>query len=294
MEKVWKTESRVTDLPKKGRSLSHEMKQIDKLVEYAMKFPSATLANLKSRFKLSYHLSSISTILRKHGLRTYVGKQNKPLTKAHKMKRIKFAEHHANLDFDQVIFTDEKTVQNFFNGRVRVRRLRGQGWKSRNVVNVISQNRTCKVNLWGLFSKEKCDLFLVSNHFKSQEYRELLEISVFPEINQVKPNFIFMQDNAPIHKANIVTEYLKNKKVIVFDWPPRSPDLNPIENVWAEMQRLVNQHLLVKRVTKPEALFVLCKECFKIACDKMVDKLFKSMPRRLKQVVQKKGERIHY
>lgn len=294
VEKVWNNERRITDLPKKRRPLTHEMKQIDKMVEFAMRFPSATLADLKSRFKLSYHLSTISTILRKHRLRTYAAKLYKPLTKVHKRNRVTFAKDHQNLNFDRVIFSDEKTVQNFFNGRVRVRRLRGQGWRSRNIVNVVSQNRSCKVNVWGYISKEKCDLFLVSNKFKSQEYKELLEISFLPEIRQFKSDFIFMQDNASIHKANIVMQYLAEEKLTLFNWPPKSPDLNPIENVWAEMQRLVNQHLLVKRINKPEALYVLCKGCFKIACEKMVDNLFKSMPNRLKLVVDTKGERTRY
>jgi transposase len=42
---------------------------------------------------------------------------------------------------------------------------------------------------------------------------------------------IFMQDNAPIHKAFKVRDFLINIGVDVMDWPPYSPDLNPIENL---------------------------------------------------------------
>lgn len=115
-----------------------------------------------------------------------------------------------------------------------------------------------------------------------------------PEIRQAKPDFVFMQDNASIHKEVSVMKYLEDEKVNLLSWPPRSPDLNPIENVWAEMQRLVNKHMLKKRINNREHLFTLCKECFMIACEKNVSKLYESIPRRLSQVVANQGERTRY
>lgn len=47
---------------------------------------------------------------------------------------------------------------------------------------------------------------------------------------------IFMQDNAPQHSAADTMALLSRQRFEMLDWPPRSPDLNPIENVWAEME----------------------------------------------------------
>ena len=46
-------------------------------------------------------------------------------------------------------------------------------------------------------------------------------------------DLIFMQDNAPVHTCKLVREYLTQQGISTLDWPPQSPDINPIENVWA-------------------------------------------------------------
>ena len=45
------------------------------------------------------------------------------------------------------------------------------------------------------------------------------------------PGLVFMQDNAKIHTAKVVKEFFKEMGIPLTDWPPYSPDLNPIEHV---------------------------------------------------------------
>ena len=42
-----------------------------------------------------------------------------------------------------------------------------------------------------------------------------------------------MHDDAPTHTAYIVRDALEELAIEVMIWPPHSPDLNPIENLWA-------------------------------------------------------------
>ena len=43
--------------------------------------------------------------------------------------------------------------------------------------------------------------------------------------------FVFPHNNAPPHTNQISKIWLQQKNIQTIDWPPYSPDLNPIENV---------------------------------------------------------------
>jgi hypothetical protein len=55
---------------------------------------------------------------------------------------------------------------------------------------------------------------------------------------------VFMQDGARIHTANTVLNYLEKSKKVMFikQWPPHSPDLNPIEQMWAVLNAIVAEN----------------------------------------------------
>src|SRR5204862_6870247 len=64
------------------------------------------------------------------------------------------------------------------------------------------------------------------------------------------PGLIFVHDNAPIHTANAVKKWFEEMDIPFTDWPPYSPDLNPIENAWALLKKKVlEMHPELEHVT---------------------------------------------
>ena len=64
------------------------------------------------------------------------------------------------------------------------------------------------------------------------KYIETLQRFLLPFADQeLVPICVFQQNRASIHRARIVREWFKKEDMVVLDWPARSLDLNPIENL---------------------------------------------------------------
>ena len=77
----------------------------------------------------------------------------------------------------------------------------------------------------------------------AKEYVHVLRTVVKPWLDENYPegNYVWQQDGAPCHTANLAQNYCANHLANFWPkdfWPPSSPDLNPLDYaVWSEVER---------------------------------------------------------
>ena len=94
-----------------------------------------------------------------------------------------------------------------------------------------------------------------------------------------------LHDNDSKFTSRLVQNYLHNKGITCIDFPPYSPDLNPIENLWATLARAVEQYQCPTMESLQEAVSA---EWIKLDHDAMRT-LAHSMPTRCQAVIDAHG-----
>ena len=87
--------------------------------------------------------------------------------------------------------------------------------------------------MWGVLLSSG-DIFLeeVNERMTADVYINLLKNKGLPFIKECAgKSFIFQHDNCSIHVAKKSKKNFQEAKISFLEWPDRSPDLNPIENV---------------------------------------------------------------
>ncbi|GBM71376.1 Transposable element Tc3 transposase [Araneus ventricosus] len=86
-------------------------------------------------------------------------------------------------------------------------------------------------------------LAFLDDRQNSPNYIETLENHLMPFAeNILGRNWEYQHGDASIHTSNATKNYLNSKNVTVLEWPPMSPELNPIGNVWVIMSRKVYEN----------------------------------------------------
>jgi transposase len=134
------------------------------------------------------------------------------------------------------------------------------------------------------------------NRYSANSYIDVLDQTIE---RCWQPGMTFMQDNAPIHTAKKVSKWFKERGIPVLDWAPYSPDLNPIEHVWAWMKQWINQqypHLkdLGESQAAYDELARVIIEAWEAIPQEKIDSLIKSMDNRVNAVLRAKGWHTRY
>ena len=114
------------------------------------------------------------------------------------------------------------------------------------------------------------------------QYLEILENAMIPSAWSIRGlNYIFMYDKTCCHKAHLITDWMDKNNVNCTTWPAKSPDLNPIENLWEYLERK-----LEKLPTTLSQLWDTINDLWENTPMEIIQNLVSSMPQRIKAVLK--------
>ena len=99
---------------------------------------------------------------------------------------------------------------------------------------------------------------------------------------------VFEQDLISWHTSNVVEEKIAKLKLRMFDWAPKSPDLNLVERLWS----ILGKKLAAKPIYSKATLIERFQEEWNNIDKDLCIKLVESMPERIHKCL--KAKRRHF
>lgn len=292
----------VKDLPRSGRPRKVNERDESIIFRECRKNPRLTNQKLATDFNsksLNIRISreTVRRILKRKGIGSYKAAKKPMLTPTDRIKRLKWCKERLGWSVEKwsrVIFSDESNFEIFNRkNRIMVKRKKSEKYHPKFCVPRV-QKGGGSVGIWGCISHKGtgcCNLY--DGRINQYVYIETLENNLIPSAHLFygeSDNWIFQQDGATAHTAISVKKWFQDNKITVMPWCPRSPDLNPIENLWSYVDFKLAQIQITSLPQLKEELFKIWQE---IPHD-FVMRLIESMPNRVKACYKARGGHIKY
>ncbi|WWC93136.1 uncharacterized protein L201_008103 [Kwoniella dendrophila CBS 6074] len=251
-----------------------------------------------NRYDISKH--SVCNIYAACGQKSYIQAQSPYLSEGHQADRLKWALDNENTDWNSIIWTDEFTMQTGTNNKQRVVRRRGQkydpkymkpyfrsGWKSISVWGAIAHNYK--------FPLVRCPLEGEGRMTKKLYLERILEPHLSKHVNDLAEkgkNMLIVEDGFKGHHADICKAFKKAHNINNSIHPACYPDLNPIENVWGQLKRMVRARKV--RATNADMLWKDVQDEWKKLDINVINREVESMENRRLKILEVKGGPTKY
>lgn len=161
---------------------------------------------------------------------------------------MQYAYNYRNKDLEfwkNVIFVDESKFNLFTSDtkQQRVWRKPNTELQSKNINSTVKHGGK-SVMVWGAMGYNGVgDLVFIDTTMNKEVYLNILKNNLVSSAEKlgVSNNYCFYQDNDPKHTALDVRLWLLYNCPKVLKTPPQSPDLNPIEHLWAYLEQAIRK-----------------------------------------------------
>ena len=283
------------------QKLSKQNKQycIRAITSGKMKTAIEVQQDLETNLDVTVNEITVRRVFKDAGLQA-MKKEKRPRLSAKNIKeRLEFAKQYKDWtveDWKHVVWSDETRINRFCSD--------GYSWcwvLDKNNLQEHQISQTVKhgggsIMIWGCMTAHGPGFMCqIMGTMVQDVYISILEDCLLKTLKWYKlksKDTIFQQDNNPKHTANKVQQWLKKRSFETLIWPAQSPDINPIEHLWAIIKRKLNEY-----ETPPNGMIQLWQRIETIwnnidkdVCMNLID----SMPRRIEAVLKAKGKWTDY
>jgi hypothetical protein len=317
----------VQDQPRSGRPPLLEAAAAQKACDLLLGGKHGASKSVAQHLHASGHVSKVvdrrtvsraaRKVARESGvrLRAVRGKPGKLLTAATRRKRLEFCRANRSRSWGATLFTDRKKFLFSYPDSI----VPSTSWVVEGGRReALTVNHPQAVNVYvGLCKYGLTRLHIVAGtsgaksayknqqgkgarNITMQEYRDVLKSTLLPEGRRLFSmhgisTWLLQQDNDPTHKAagsevaQWRTQHYSSVSILP-NWPPNSPDLNPIENLWSYLQAKMDENGCATFSEFKAALVLEAKSITKTYCSKLVD----SMHKRIAECIRLEGAKTKY
>lgn len=286
----------VADRAGKGRKRKSDSRADARIIREIKKKPSITIREVKEKLDLPISDRTIRRRIAEHGMRSHFARKRPFISVVNKKKRLAFARNHINKPIEfwkHIVWSDESKFELFNKKRrLRVWRKSHEGLQDRHLQPSMKHGGG-NIMVWGCFSWFGIgNLALVHGIMTADGYIDILCENLEESLLKMglESNYTFQQDNDPKHTAKKTLGFFRSNRIKPLEWPPQSPDLNPIENLWAILDNKVEK----TGVTNKQTYFSALEKAWNDLDHQHLKNLVESMPKRLQLVIQAKGGHIDY
>ncbi len=250
-----------------------------KEITYSLNQGSISTVSMSTVYKVLKASSKIAckTRILQHVLKTH-----------ERRARVKFGKRYQNFEWDNTVFTDEK-------------RWRAVRPTNRKAFYLTARGRPTKPSIWKkskvrldammfLRGDGDCQLFILDRRLHGVDYIQYIR-------NHVERGSTLYQDNGSSHTTPECRQGFRDLGLEVLAAPTYSADLNPVENAWARLADYVYEK--DKVYYDVDKLLAAVEKGWRrmLAEEGRTEffwKLVKSMPKRMKEVIRRRGLKTKY
>ena len=238
-----------TPVKQPGRPSQLSSDQVDEILDFITATKEGRQMAYKTvvtTFELGVSDRCLGRALKKRGFSRCVALRKPPISEKNRVLRLAFAQKHRDKGFEwwsTILWTDETWVNGGRHRKTYVTRMAGEELDPTCLIEKIQRKKGWM--FWGSINGAVRGPSLFWEKEWGNINKDSYQEKIVPLVDgwiRMNPGLVLMQDNAPGHAAKDTQDELHSCGIVPIQWPPYSPDLNPIETIWNIMKDWIAAH----------------------------------------------------